>query len=715
MFKPLYLILMLFYIVPTFAQQNRIDSINHLKEKSADKTQKGGLLIFTDKPNTVFNIEKAKEDVQQSLAYYQEKGNIEGQIDAYLQLSNLYSRETKFTLALDIDSICYALAKKNMYKKGIAIALSNMGRNLQQVGNMQKAKTALLESNDMFKELGLEKESADVKNRLGVLYNRMGDFKLSLKNFDEAIAIAKRLNLSSSLSNFYVNKGNALDESAQYDEAIKNHLQSISIREKANDLRGLAQNYNNIANVYTHTGQYNEAIMYYQKTKQITENLRPQNKTSLALAYNNLGNGYMAVKRYDSAEIFYKKAVVLFTETGEKPGLALVYHDLGGYYIAIKDYNTALVYLNKALDIRKGTLLVNNEASTRNLIGVALGKLNKHAEAEQSLLQALSMVNNSNIRLQEEIYNSLAKHYNQVGNFEKATEYQAKYFNLKDTLLSESEAMNMLKEKANYELQKREAALALSAKEKQLAALEISGRNKTIFFLIICIVLLGLLLGLVVYYLNQKQKVAKVLLLKNEKIEILIRELHHRVKNNLQVVSGLLSLQSNRLEDETAKQAMDAGRSRVDAMALIHQKLYMNENLASVNIETYIQKLASSLAMSFGFDDSIVKTEITLQKKEIDIDIAIPIGLIINELLTNAFKHAFTEIENALINISLTNNNDSLQLIVGDNGNGITAGLTSKENFGMKLVHTLIEQLNGSLTLLKEQGTAYRIIINPTV
>ncbi len=715
MLKPLSLIVwILLYCVPNFAQQNRIDSVTQLIERSADKNQKGGLLIYRSKSNTVISMAKAKEDAQQALAYFQETGNVEGQVNAYLQFSGLYSREAKYKLALDIDSICYALAKQKMYKKGIAIALSNMGRNLQQVGDMQKAKTALLESNEMFKEAGLESETAEIKNRLGVLYRRIGDFKSSLKYFDEALTIATKFNLTNSLANIYMNKGNTLDEYTAYDEAIKNHLQSIIIRENTNDLRGLAQNYNNIANVYTHTGNYDEAIKYYQKTKLITENLRPQNKTSLALAYNNLANGYVALKQYDSVEILFKKAIVLFTETGEKPGLALVYHDLGGYYIDIKEYKTAMVYLNEALDIRKGSLLINDEASTRNLIGVALGKLNKHEEAEQSLLQALAMVKNNNTRLQEAIYNSLAKHYNQIGNYEKAIEYQAKYFNLKDTLLSESEAINMLKEKANYELEKKETALKLSVKEKQLDALKLDERNKTIAFLTIGMALLGLLLGLVIYYLKQKQKTAKVLLLKNEKIEILVRELHHRVKNNLQVVSGLLSLQSNRLEDETAKQAMDAGRSRVDAMALIHQKLYMDESLESVNIETYISNLTTSLAMSFGFDNRIVKTEILLQKKDIDIDIAIPIGLIINELLTNAFKHAFIEIENALINISLRNNYDgSLQLVVEDNGKGIAAGLTNKENFGMKLVYTLVEQLNGSLILLKEKGTSYNITINP--
>jgi tetratricopeptide (TPR) repeat protein len=275
-----------------------------------------------------------------------------------------------------------------------------------------------------------------------------------------------------------MNKGNTLDESASYDDAIKNHLESIKIKEKMKDERGLATSYNNIANVYTHTGQYEEALNYYQQTRRIHERLRPQNKTSLALAYDNLASGFLAIKKYDSVEIFFNKAINLFTETGERPGLAITYHNLGGYFLDVKQYKKSLTYLEKALNIREGSLLINDEASTKNLIGVVLGKLNRHKEAEQFLLSAMTLAKNRSTALQKEIYQSLATHYNTIGNFEKASEYQSKYFIAKDSLLSSSEAMNMVKERSNYELAKKEIALQLSAKEKQLDQLKIKNNNK---------------------------------------------------------------------------------------------------------------------------------------------------------------------------------------------------------------------------------------------
>lgn len=715
MLKKVFFVIIFCYSHTVKAQQARIDSLTKVLEQTGDKNQKGSLLIIRSQSNAPLSVDKARSDAQQALSYFQETGNVEGQVDAYLQFSGLYSRQAKYKLALDIDSLAFNLSKNQQYPKGMATALSNMGRNLLQLGDIKLAKNALLESEKLFQQAGLERENAEIKNRLGVLYRRLGDFKLSIRYFDEALVIANKFKLINSLANIYMNKANTLNECASYDESIKNHLESIRLKEKMNDLRGLATSYNNLGNVYTYIGQYQEALNYYQQTRVIHERLKPLNKTSLALSYDNIATSFIALKNYDSVEIFFSKAIQLFTETSDRSGLAFSHHNFGRYFLEIKKYTESLSYLEKALEYREGSLLMNDEASTRNLIGVVLGKLNRHKEAEQYLLKALALAKNRSNGLQKEIYQSLATHYNKIGDFEKASEYQSKYFIAKDSLLFASEAMNMVKERSNYELEKKEIALQLSAKEKQLDKLKINDRNKTIGLLAAGVLLLILIIGMGAYNLRRNQKTNQQLITKNEKIETLIKELHHRVKNNLQVVSGLLALQSNRLENESAKEAMDAGRSRVDAMALIHQKLYMNESLASVNIEMYINNLASSLALSYGFPETTIKTKVVLKQKEIDVDIAIPIGLVINELVTNSFKHAFSEVEHALINISLVDvERGSYQLEIADNGIGDVRIVDNHESFGMKLVSTLVEQLKGTITKVNDSGTSYKIAINPS-
>lgn len=713
MIKPLLAAITILSSCTVQAQLIRTDSVTALIEKTGNTDQKAGLLIYRSKAWPNANMDKSMEDVQQALAYYQQTKNEEGQVDTYLQLSGLYSRQNKYKLALDIDSVTYLLAKKNGYKKGLALALGNMGRNQQQAGDMQKAKSALIESRQMMMEAGMERETAEILNRLGILYRKLSDFKASLKKFDEGLEVAKKYNNNVALANIYMNKANTLNECAQYDEAISMHLESIRIKEKLKDERGLAQSYNNLGSVYTSTGDYKEALHYFQLTKALNEKAGINNKTSLALAYSNLANGFAKLKQYDSVEYYFNKSLLLFKETAEKPGLALVYNDMGAYFLDTKQYSKALDYLQQALAIRKGSNLVYDEASTRNSIGVVLGKMNRSKEAEDYLLQSLALVRNDGSKLQQDIYKSLADHYKETGNFEKASEYQGKYISIKDTLLSETEAVNMVKAQSAYEIEKKETQLVLSEKEKQLNMMELSNRNKTIWLLVGGVACLLLLLGLVIYSFIQKRKSATELALKNERIETLVRELHHRVKNNLQVVSGLLSLQSNRMEDDNARKAMDEGRNRVDAMAMIHQKLYMDKDLAGVDIKDYLENLTGSLAASFGYNNKQIETRVVLLNASLDIDMAIPIGLIVNELVTNAFKHAFSDTEQLQIKVSLAGNiNGSMQLTVADNGTGIKAGTGSSKSFGMKLVHTLVEQLNGTIQQEYNNGTLYNITLS---
>ncbi|MCS3794812.1 sensor histidine kinase [Niastella sp. OAS944] len=217
--------------------------------------------------------------------------------------------------------------------------------------------------------------------------------------------------------------------------------------------------------------------------------------------------------------------------------------------------------------------------------------------------------------------------------------------------------------------------------------------------------------------LDQKRELEEAYRLtteKNEYIESLVRELHHRVKNNLQIVSSLLSLQSNRLEDDKARMALEEGRTRVDAMAMIHQQLYMENDLAAVNIEDYLGTLTLSLAGSFGYNSGNIRTAVQLKNRSVDIDMAIPIGLIVNELVTNSFKHAFHGVADPKIIISLQQQSDDrLILTIADNGNGLKSSeaLNKATSFGIKLVNMLVDQLNGVMTIRENPGITFTIEI----
>jgi two-component sensor histidine kinase len=196
--------------------------------------------------------------------------------------------------------------------------------------------------------------------------------------------------------------------------------------------------------------------------------------------------------------------------------------------------------------------------------------------------------------------------------------------------------------------------------------------------------------------LEQKKYIEKSL---KEK-ESLLKEIHHRVRNNLQMVSSLLSLQTKNTRDHAAVVALEEGKSRVKAMALIHQKLYQNDNLSSVGMQEYIESLVKSIQQVYKRADGEIEVRIDARGTELDIDQAIPIGLILNELVSNSFKHAFPHpMENPSIQIQVTRKNAQGYFEYSDNGVGLPEDSEhkSRSSMGIRLINRLVNQLQSQL------------------
>ncbi|HKB86377.1 MAG TPA: PAS domain S-box protein [Ignavibacteriaceae bacterium] len=193
--------------------------------------------------------------------------------------------------------------------------------------------------------------------------------------------------------------------------------------------------------------------------------------------------------------------------------------------------------------------------------------------------------------------------------------------------------------------------------------------------------------------------------------EVLLKEVHHRVKNNMQIISSLLSLQSKTIPDKETQEIFDESRNRIRSMALIHEKLYQSKDFFRIDYNEYVLDLMNNLRISYGPKGKNVKAEINIKDISFDIDRAITLGLIINELASNAYKHAFKGKTEGKITVSVNEENGKYILVVKDNGNGIPENLDVKKNdtLGLQLVDTLIEQLSGKFELRNNNGTEARI------
>lgn len=196
-----------------------------------------------------------------------------------------------------------------------------------------------------------------------------------------------------------------------------------------------------------------------------------------------------------------------------------------------------------------------------------------------------------------------------------------------------------------------------------------------------------------------------------EKI-VLLREIHHRVNNNLQIISSLFNLQSNYV-DENSKDILVVSQSRVKSMAMIHEKLYQSPDMASINMKDYIKSFVSGLFSLYMMKTGVIDLIMDVDDIKMGIDTAIPLGLIINELVTNSFKHAFPdEKEGGWIKISLTKDDDLFALNIADNGVGLpeTKKSENKKSLGLQLVSNLVNQLDGTLMINGEDGTEVKVL-----
>lgn len=196
--------------------------------------------------------------------------------------------------------------------------------------------------------------------------------------------------------------------------------------------------------------------------------------------------------------------------------------------------------------------------------------------------------------------------------------------------------------------------------------------------------------------------------------ELLLKEVHHRVKNNLQLVASLFNLQARRAADDNVRGVLAAGYNRVQSLALVHERLYRSESLVQVDFLTYIERLTRDLKSSFldGNDHIVVRQDV--ESIDLDIDMAVPCGLIVNELMSNALKYAFPNGEQGEICVEFYRRNDQLHLVVRDDGVGLPADrdLTKSDSLGLKLVHILARQLQGEIEIGREgRGLCVKIII----
>ncbi len=193
--------------------------------------------------------------------------------------------------------------------------------------------------------------------------------------------------------------------------------------------------------------------------------------------------------------------------------------------------------------------------------------------------------------------------------------------------------------------------------------------------------------------------------------DVLLKEIHHRVKNNLQIIISLLNLQTGYIKDEVTLKAVKDGQSRVRSMALVHEKFYQSDELSEIDFAEYIEKLCHFIYQSYGDKTDRVRLQISGDKIGLDMDTAMPCGLLVNEIVSNSYKYAFPNQEKGTIQIDFKKIDNKIILLIQDNGVGFPEeyDLERGESLGMQLIQALTSQLDGELVVSRENGTSFKI------
>lgn len=459
------------------------------------------------------------------------------------------------------------------------------------------------------------------------------------------------------------------------------------------------------------------AFKFLKNTSSYYENLgAKKNAISLFKIYKGLIN-YYTTRNSDSV-YYYLNQIKLILPFCKKPTVYAWYHCVYGRelitspfinkdVISTQQYNEGKKNIMYSIEIIETYKIQNSSISpycSGLLADIFLRDKNYNQAIAYYIKSRDDYLKVDNRKGATDMLGYIGSAYRQKGELEKALQFSKQYYD---------ESLTYEKELNERSLRENDLQVDILKQDKQLS----QKQNLQIIFIVV--IGIGLILLTLVYRnfrLKQKSNIQletinnelenknSLLDKRNIEIEILMKEIHHRVKNNLEVVASLLALQSAQIDDPNTKAAMTEGQNRVNSIGIVHQKLYQGTNLGAVEMKDYFLNLSESILDSFGAEGR-VDLKLAMENLDLDIDTAVPLGLIINELLTNTIKYAFPKGEKGIITIKLEKQpNNMLHLEVADNGVG-KSGIIQGTGFGGQLVSLLTNQLNGTMREDNQNGT----------
>jgi len=542
---------------------------------------------------------------------------------------------------------------------------------------------------------------------LGLVSYSRADFKQSIVEYNKAASEYIKAHQTRYLAMAYMDIGVSNRKLSQYTEAINNFMGAAAIFENSGNKKNLSSTYSSVAGCFSDLNNYSKALEYNNKALQIRQEIDDRQLISSSL--NNIGFVFLRAKRTDSAIFYLDKSLAMMKNVRDSSELVLTLQNLGASWRMKGHLDKAESNIVRSLQ-NAATYQMNEEfaRSKQDLAEIYLPQ-KKYQLALEAINATIDYAKKANVLdLLQRAYAVKYNIYKQTGDYKNAVLYADKKEELKDTIFNLATNRIIAEKEAKYQAKQKERDIAQLRERGNLQQTILSQQTKYIIVLSIAAVLLAVLFVIAYNNFRKKNKA-------NQRIQILMKDLHHRVKNNLQILSGLFSMQIDNQSDENTRNALRENEARLTSMNLIHNKLYLDNTTTKIEMNDYLTKLLNHIKDSFGgIKQSEINLRIEVSNIMLEADKAVAIGLIANELATNSFKYAFNGQGSGEIHLALQLVEKSkILLTLADNGVGLKPENKDKApSFGLKLVNLMARQLNSTLVVKSNPGVFYQMEIS---
>lgn len=675
-------------------------------------------------------------------------------------LLQLCDNQTKGTLpnaeALHYGEELFQLAKQAKDTAAQVEACLCMANNQDFIDNSSEAKAWLKKAETLAQRH--PKLLVKVKYWQAGFYNELGNWRTCIGSLNQAQQLAKKHALSTervrilgAMANVYsgrgkLNKADSLiqlalrccrwpQDSALYfaaqgaiheneghlDEALRAYLNAYRLDKKLNNLMPATRNLRESAAILRDQGQYKTAIAYLQEA--IDLSMQTGNINYLSASYHTLAGLYVLTQSYPQALYYHKRSFALKKDIGKPKKILASIQGINELYFLTGQYDSCLILVKQYLPLSQQIQM------RETLISLAFWGSRAATKAGKSDLARNLFDIGKTALIQEKAaeelidgYELAAKAAADLGDFAQAYRYHQLFQQVRDSLYTVEKTATIAELNTRFDTERKEEQIKDLARENVLQEERIS-RARVQRWALFGGLLLVTTVALVLWSSSRIRRRQNAILeqtnqalnLKNKEVETLLREVHHRVKNNLQIISSLLRLQARGIEQKEAAETLRISQSRVQSIALLHQRLYQGDGLDQVPIRSYLHDLTQSIQDTYQLDENQIQLLLNVDDFTMDVDLAIPLGLIANELIINAIKHAFPPRQVGQIELLVKKTNKQIVLLIKDNGIGVKLSggkpLIKKSAFGLELVESLAEKIQGHLVFRNGQGTQVELLI----